>query len=195
MGHYTDAAGLFSQMPSFKKQVDLNNEAGQNYVIAMEFSQTDADAIIDSVLDKLYSVPFPFWVASSPGPNNCPPIVTTIAGMLSRSIFLSGQYLADPANAQPRASMVLWDRAWMMLNKILSGDMQVVGPETSPVKNYNLGIWVSKNKVPSPLKNFDLESPLYPRLHDRMRGNQICLRFVADDGTLSYYSGCSPCLD
>lgn len=181
---YTDTDELFSLLPAFEAQkVD--------YLAAMLVSQADADGIIDSALDSRYVVPFGNYSKVSDPPNECPRIVTTIASMLARSIFLSGEYMSNVANSQPRVSMVLWDRAWMLLNKIIAGEMQVNGPGATALASTNLGIWFRKRDYISPLKDFDLESPLYPRLHDRMRiaGRMNQLRMVGDNGEVTYYVG------
>jgi hypothetical protein len=179
---YTDTALLLSGLPSFD---NTDNE----FTTPMQLSQSDADAIINSALDTLYTVPFADYVVDA-DPQPCPGIVTTVAGMLSKSIFLSGEFLSNSANAQPRQSMMLWDRAWMLLNKLIAGDLKVVGNSVTPILASNPGIWAVKKKVASVLADFDLESPLYPRLHDRMRGpNMYRLKYIADDGSIQYYSG------
>ena len=181
---YTNIGELFEQLPTFKAKPDYLTVWGPS----MALSQRDADSIVDSALDKQYQVPFSDY-SIDPGPNLCPRIVTTIASLLTRSIFLSGEYLTNAANSQPRAAIALWDRAWMLLNKIINGDMQVTGSDVSPILSTNAGIWARKRKYTSPLKDFDLESPLYPRLHDQMRDGSRGLKMVADDGTVTYYLG------
>lgn len=177
---YTDTNTLLSSLPSF------DNTNG-DYTAPMQSSQADADGIIDSALDNLYTVPFKNYELNA-NPQPCPRIITTIAGMLAKSIFLSGEFLSNVANAQPRVSVILWDRAWMLLNKLINGEIRVVGTTASPILA-SPGIYAVKKKTESVLPNFDLESPLCPPLHNRMRSNQYRLRYIADDGTVVYYQG------
>ena len=159
---YVDIDNLFGQMPAFEEQAVL-------YTPALTESITEAESIIDSKLGTRYSTPFADYSATPPNP--CPKIITTISSILSRSISLSGSYLADQANAEPRAAKMLWDRAMYLMDEIIDGKMKIVSSD--PLIDFaakNRGVYSNTLGKKPTLKNFDLESPFNPSLHDQMRG-------------------------
>jgi len=158
---YCDPDKLFAQMPAF-------NANKATYTTAMTISIEEAESIIDATLGVRFTVPFPAYNALA-NPNPCPKIITTISSLLSRAIFLSGCYLVDASNAEPKMSKLLYDRAEELMKKLVDGSMTIVDQPGNPNVTKNLGVYSgTRNKIPN-LKNFDLESRLQPRLHAQMR--------------------------
>lgn len=157
---YVDPNKLFEQMPAFKQNQAI-------YAEAMLISIDEAESIIDATLGTRYVVPFADY-DDQIDPNPCPRIVTTISSLMSRAIFLSGSYLVDASNAEPRMSKLLYDRAEELMKKLVEGCM-IIGDSQNPNVSKNLGVYSgTRGKKPS-LKHFDLESRLTPRLHTQMR--------------------------
>lgn len=157
---YVDPNKVFEQLPAFKA-----NQAV--YDSAMSISIEEAESIVDSTLGTRFVVPFPAY-DDQVDPNPCPRIITTISSLLARSIFLSGSYMVDASNAEPRMSRLLYERAEMLMKKLVNGEM-IIGDSSNPNVSKNLGVYSgTRNKKPT-LKNFDLESKLTPRLHTQMR--------------------------
>lgn len=157
---YVDPDKLFEQMPAFKA-------TQATYDPAMLISIAEAESIVDSTLGTRYTVPFAEYDALV-DPNPCPRIVTTISSLLSRAIFLSGCYMVDASNAEPRMSKLLYERAEDLMKKLVEGGM-VIGDSANPNISKNLGVYSGTRGKKPTLKNFDLESRLTPRLHTQMR--------------------------
>ena len=161
---YVNVDSIFTLLPAFEPNKDTV------YASPMAASLFDAEGIVNGVLGSKYNVPFPDY-NENPEPRT-PAIVQTITNMLTRSIFLSGCYLSDAANAEPAFAKLLWDRAWMMLEKIMCGEISIistVGGVVQPLSTTRRGIYSNTIGRKPSMRFFDMESRLCPQLHVQMR--------------------------
>lgn len=166
---YSDIAGIKRRMPGFF--ADQDTAFYSSYVQNLDDADMEAKSIIDSFLGAKYKTPFSDFLAEPPAPL-CPGIIVTIAGLLTRSQFLLDQYLGDGQNAEPRQSKALYDRAMMLLEKIIKGEIVLDGVDL--VANTHLGIYSSTYGKKSILYHFDFYHQVKPDLHYQLgRPNEI----------------------
>lgn len=166
---YCFKADLIETLPAFK-----GTSVEAQISEALDLSIEEADSIIDAKLSLRYEVPFTQKVAAAPPveATNPPKIVETISKILSKSIFLSGTYLANAANAEPKTAEIFWNRAMYLLDCLVSGSMAIHDIPDGAVAQNSPGI-VSNTKGKKPnVRSFDMFSPLSPDLNTQMRNSQ-----------------------
>mgnify|MGYP001191762296 CR=1 FL=1 len=155
---YCLADDILKQLPGF-----ASSEA--EIAEALTLSIAEADSIIDSKLASRFPVPF----AAKTNLTSPPKIIESISRILTRSIFLSGSYLANAENTEPKLAGILWDRAMSLMEMLTDGSMTIPDLPNEALSNVSPGIISNtRNKTPN-LRTFDLRSTLSPDLHTQMR--------------------------